>query len=127
MLVCLLTISAFFVPQLSRADDAEIERLVQQFYYNVSNGHSSSAIAFLTDPILSERGDHLRNNPNYSNFLRKMHANATMRVTSIVTIDEGTKTVDVEISRKDEINPEKLRYVVKKEQNRWKISDEVRP
>lgn len=125
--ICLLAIAMLFLPPVSRANDAEIERLVQQFFFNVSNGHGNSAAAFLTDPMLSERGKQLRNNPAYGNFLRKIHANATIRVTDIVAVNEGTKTVDVEILRQNETIPEKLRYVVKMEQNRWKISEEVRP
>lgn len=125
--ICLLAITMLFLPPVSTANDAEIERLVQQFFFNVSNGHGNSAAAFLTDPMLSERGGQLRNNPVYGNFLRKIHANATMRVTDIVSINESTRTVDVEILHQNETIPEKLRYVVKKDGSRWKIADEVRP
>lgn len=125
--VCLLTISIFSTPSLSKANDAEIERLMHQFFFNVSNGYGNSAVAFLTDPILSERERQLKNNPAYAKFLRKIHANATLRVMDIVDINQDTKTVDVEILHQGEAIPEKLRYVVKRDKNRWKISDEIRP
>ena len=125
VLLCLLAV-VLFIPQNSRANaDDDIYSLMNNFFYNVSNGFKGGTLAFMADPMLSANRAQLSNNPAYPAFLRKIYANSRMVIKNIETIDDDTKAVDVEIFYKNETMPKKRRYIVIREMGMWKVSDEV--
>ncbi len=97
VLICFLAV-VLFAPQNSSANvDDEIYTLMNNFFYNVSNGFKGGTLAFMADPMLSANKAQLSKNPAYPAFLRKIYANSRMIIKDINTIDENTKAVDVEI------------------------------
>lgn len=113
-------------PQYSDGNDEDdIHVLMNNFFFNISNGFKGGTLAFLADPMLSANKTQINNNPSYPGFLRKIYANSRMVVKHIATIDDNTKAVDVEIFFKNETNSKKNKYMVIRDGGMWKISDEV--
>ena len=123
----LMFLMVFFHCQMQTlyAIEEEGKILVQKYFENLKIGDTSAILNILTDPILSEKRDLLENNPAYSSFLQKIYANSHIEINNMAATESGKKSVNVAIYFNDQGPPQKARFILKLEDNVWKISEEM--
>ena len=107
------------------SQDTEVEFLMNNYFQFLKAGDTESILSVLTDPLLSERENILKNNPAYPNFLRAQYKTARFVIEKAVDIQSDKKSIDVEIYFDEKGQPLKPRFLLKKEKGFWKISDEL--
>ena len=107
------------------SQDTGVELLMNNYFKFLKTGDTESILSVLTDPLLSERENILKNNPAYPNFLRAQYETARFVIGQTIAIQSDKKSIDVEIYFDEKGQPLKPRFLLKKEKGFWKISDEL--
>lgn len=108
------------------AQSSEVETTIEDYFTHLKNGDTEGILSSLTNPFYSQRRKLLTENSEYSEFLRDTYKDAYMEIKNIKTIKKGDRrVVDVEIYFNAQEPPLKTTFVLKRENDLWKISEEA--
>jgi hypothetical protein len=86
-------------------------------------GNASGVLGMLTEPILSKKRAILEKK-SYSLFLKKTYGKANLIIDKIEVLGADKSSADVEIDFNDGGSHLRTKYILKKDNGIWKISDE---
>jgi hypothetical protein len=125
-LLFMISLSFFFYSALTlQAQEREIELSIENYFEYLRRGDTESILSLLTDPLLSEKRELLEKNTEYPESLRETYENASMLIKSVKMIDTQRGVADVEIYFDGQASPLKIRFILKRKDGSWKISEEV--
>lgn len=120
----ILSLSLYSVRN-AQAQEREVEAVVENYFSYLKNGDIEGILSSLTDPILNERRKLLEENTAYPEFLRENYEGSYMEIKSIKKIKGDGRSVNVEIYFEEPGPPLKTKFILKKVDNTWKISEEI--
>ncbi len=122
--ILVLMISSLYcrMPNLhAQEEEAEIE----SFFSYLKSGDREGVLSLLTEPLLSERRELLEDNPEYSGFLKETYRSASIKIKNTEEIGQDKRAVNVDIYFSDQEPPLETKFILKRENGSWKISEEI--
>ena len=98
---------------------------IESLFQYLKEGNTSDILNLFTDPILTEKKELFENNRSYSNFLKNTYEGSISFINKIERLSDTKSAVDVEIHFREGGPPLKTRFILKKQDGLWKISEEI--
>lgn len=121
----LIILFSFYIVANIKAQAGDAEMSVETYFDYLKNGDTEGILNILTDPLLSERRTLLENNTDYPEFLRKTYEGANLEIRNVERVDKDIRMVEVEIHLGSDGSSLKTKFLVKKVNDSWKISEEI--
>lgn len=124
ILIFILFMFSFNGLNLHAFENEEVVPIEKLFLY-LKEGNTTGILNLLTDPLLTEKKEIFENNQSYSNFMINTYEESSLSISKIEQLSDLKSAINVEIRFRRGGPPLKTRFILKKEEGVWKISEEI--